>query len=70
MKLENKIAVVTGAGRGMGRAMSIRFAKEGAKVVVAEVDETSGKETFDEIKRQGLLVGADISKVSEIDALI
>src|SRR5216683_1067941 len=54
----------------MGRAMSIRFAKEGAKVVVAEVDETSGKETFDEIKRQGLLVGADISKVSEIDALI
>lgn len=70
MKLENKIAVITGAGRGMGRAMSIRFAKEGAKVVVAEVDETSGKETFDEIKRQGLLVGADISKVSEIDALI
>src|SRR5260370_12019887 len=54
----------------MGRAMSIRFAKEGAKVVVSEVDETSGKEPFDEIKRQGLLVGADISKVSEIDALI
>jgi len=70
VKLENKIAVVTGAGRGMGRAMSVRFAKEGAKVVVAEVDETSGKETFDEIKRQGLLVGADISKVSDIDALI
>src|SRR5260370_30492856 len=54
----------------MGRAMSIRFAKEGAKVVVSEVDETSGKEPFDEIKRQGLLVGADISKVSEIEALI
>ena len=70
MKLENKIAIVTGAGRGMGRAMSVRFAKEGAKVVVAEIDETSGKETFDEIKRQGLLVGADISKVSDIDALI
>ncbi len=35
MTLENKVAVVTGAGRGMGHAMTVRFAKEGAQVVIA-----------------------------------
>jgi NAD(P)-dependent dehydrogenase (short-subunit alcohol dehydrogenase family) len=70
MRLENKIAVVTGAGRGMGHAMSVRFAKEGAQVVVAEIDETSAKETFDEIGGRGLLALTDMSKVADINALI
>ncbi|HKV55156.1 MAG TPA: glucose 1-dehydrogenase [Candidatus Binataceae bacterium] len=70
MRLENKVAIVTGAGRGMGHAMSVRFAEEGAQVVVAEVDETSAKETFEEIGRRGMLSMADIGKVSEINALV
>ena len=70
MTLENKVAVVTGAGRGMGHAMTVRFAKEGAQVVIAEVDETSAKETFDEIGGRGLLSITDMSNVAQINALI
>jgi NAD(P)-dependent dehydrogenase (short-subunit alcohol dehydrogenase family) len=70
MKLENKVAVVTGAGRGMGHAMALRFAKEGAQVIVAEVHEQSAKQTFDEIGGRGLLVMTDMSQVADINALI
>src|SRR5712691_10069063 len=70
MTLENKVAVVTGAGRGMGHAMTVRFAKEGAQVVIAEVDETSAKDTFDEIGGRGLLSITDMSDVAQINALI
>jgi NAD(P)-dependent dehydrogenase (short-subunit alcohol dehydrogenase family) len=70
MKLENKVAVVTGAGRGMGHAMELRFAKEGAQVIVAEVHEQSAKQTFDEIGGRGLLVMTDMSQVADINALI
>jgi len=70
VKLENKIAVITGAGRGMGHAMAVRFAREGAQVVVAEVDETSAKQTFEEIGRRGMLALTDMSKVADINALI
>jgi len=70
VKLENKIAVVTGAGRGMGHAMALRFAKEGAQVVVAEIHEPSAHQTFDEIGRRGMLMLTDMSKVADINALI
>jgi len=70
MKLENKVAIITGAGRGMGHAMALRFASEGAKVVVAETDRASAEQTFAEIGERGLMALADISKVAEIDALI
>ena len=70
MKLENKIAVVTGAGRGMGHAMALRFAREGAQVVVAEIHEPSAKQTFDEIGKHGMLMLTDMSKVADITALI
>lgn len=70
MKLENKVAVITGAGRGMGHAMALRFAREGAQVVVAETDRASAEQTFAEIGERGLLMLADISKVAEIDGLI
>lgn len=70
MKLENKVAIITGAGRGMGHAMALRFANEGAQVVVAETDRASAEQTFAEIGERGLLSMADISKVAEIDALI
>jgi NAD(P)-dependent dehydrogenase (short-subunit alcohol dehydrogenase family) len=55
MRLENKIALITGAGLGMGHAMTVRFAKERAQVVVAEIDESTAKDTFDEIGGRGLL---------------
>jgi NAD(P)-dependent dehydrogenase (short-subunit alcohol dehydrogenase family) len=70
VKLENKVAIITGAGRGMGHAMAVRFASEGAKVVVAETDRASAEQTFAEIGERGLMVLADNSKVAEIDRLI
>jgi NAD(P)-dependent dehydrogenase (short-subunit alcohol dehydrogenase family) len=70
MNLDGKIAVITGAGRGMGRAMALRFAKEGARIVVAEVDRPSAEQTFTEIGKCGLVVVVDMSQVSEIDAMI
>ncbi len=46
MKLENKVAVITGAGSGIGRAAALKFAREGARVVVAEYNEQTGKESL------------------------
>jgi len=48
--LENKVAIVTGAGSGIGRAIAILYAAEGAKVVVADIDEKGGNETVQIIK--------------------
>ncbi len=53
MRLSNKTAVVTGAGAGIGRAIAELFAKEGARVVVAEIDEKGGHETVALIKQSG-----------------
>jgi NAD(P)-dependent dehydrogenase (short-subunit alcohol dehydrogenase family) len=70
MRLENKVAIVTGAGRGMGNAMARRFAHEGAQVVVAEIDEASAHQTYEQIERRGILVMTDMSDVAQINALI
>ena len=53
MKLENKVAIVTGATSGMGRATAVLFAKEGAKVVVTGRNESRAKEVVDQIKKDG-----------------
>ena len=48
--LEDKVALVTGGSQGIGRAIAFAFAKEGAKVVVADWSEEAGKETVEQIK--------------------
>ncbi len=53
MRLKNKVTIITGAGSGIGRESAIMFAKEGASVVVADIDEKGGKETVEEIKASG-----------------
>src|SRR5437867_68541 len=73
MKLAGKVAVVTGAGSGQGRAVSILFAKEGAKVVVADINAEGGTKTVDIIKSAGgqaTFSECDVSKLDQVKALI
>ena len=52
-RLDNKVAIVTGSAEGIGKATAVLFGKEGAKVVVADINETKGKEVVDEINKAG-----------------
>ncbi len=66
--LDGKVCVITGSGRGIGKTTAKQFAKEGAKVVVAEFEETSGKSTADEVG--GLFVKTDVADKKSVDSLI
>ncbi len=73
MRLENQVAVVTGAGSGMGKAIATLYAKEGAKVVVSDINEATAKATVDEIKSNGgeaIAVVANVAKEDDIQNLI
>ena len=50
MRLKDKVAIVTGAGRGIGEAIVYRFVEEGAKVTLCDVDETALKEVESKVK--------------------
>lgn len=71
-RLAHHNAVVTGAGAGIGRAIALRLAEEGAKVAVLDISETGAEATADAIKAAGgqaLAVKGDVSVADDIDAL-
>ena len=53
MRVENKVVIITGAGSGIGKETALLFGKEGAKVVVADVNDKAGEETAEEIRKNG-----------------
>jgi len=71
--LENKVAVVSGAGSGIGRAIAITYAKEGAKVAVADINGAHAEETVKMIKDAGgdaFAITADSSKAAENKSIV
>jgi len=73
MRLQDKVAIITGAGSGMGRVAAQMFAAEGAKVVVAEYDEKAGAETADLVRGAGgeaIFVQTDVSGEADAAAMV
>jgi len=73
MRLKDKVAIVTGAGFGIGRACAVRFAEEGADVVVAALHEENGRETCEMVEKAGrraLLVQTDVRKLDQIQRMV
>jgi NAD(P)-dependent dehydrogenase (short-subunit alcohol dehydrogenase family) len=73
LKLNGKIAIVTGGGSGIGRSTAIRFAKEGAKVAVADLDSQSGEETVSLIQESGgeaIFIKTDVKDSNQVKELI
>ena len=71
--LKNKVALVTGASSGIGRAVALAWAREGAKVVVSDVNVAGGEETAALVRAQGgdaLFVAADVGKPADGEALV
>jgi NAD(P)-dependent dehydrogenase (short-subunit alcohol dehydrogenase family) len=72
-RFEGKVALVTGGGSGIGKASAVSLAKEGAKVIVADINSQTGKETVQMIRDMGrvsFFIKANISEKSDIEAMI
>ncbi len=73
MKLEGKVALITGAATGIGRASAMLFAREGAKVAVADINEKDAQETVRSINSAGgdaIFVHTNLMKVSDIEKMV
>ncbi len=69
-RLEGKRAIVTGAGSGIGRSIALRLASEGARVVLADVDEAAAENVATEIKGATLVQKTDVTSAAEMEALV
>ena len=73
MKLEGKVAIVTGGAQGMGRAIALRYAQEGAKVVIGDLKHTDAQNVVEEISSKNgkaIAVGVDVRNQEQVQALI
>jgi NAD(P)-dependent dehydrogenase (short-subunit alcohol dehydrogenase family) len=72
-KLEGKVALVTGGSSGIGRASALAFAREGAKVIIGDVEVAGGQETVHMIKQgqgEAIFFKTDVSKAAEVEAMV
>ena len=72
-RLKDKVAVITGSGMGLGQAMALLFSREGAKIVVTDINTAAGEETVDAIRAEGgdaVFLRADVSKGDDAKRMI
>src|SRR2546429_416846 len=70
--LKDRVAIITGAASGVGRAASVRFAAAGARVLVADVNDEGGRKTVAEIRARGghaRFIHTDVSSASDAEAM-
>lgn len=73
MRLQDKVGIVTGAGQGIGKATAMTFAREGAKVVVADINEAAAQATAEEIKGAGgeaIAVYLNVTDAASVDNMV
>ena len=73
MRLQNKVALITGAGSGIGRESSLVWASEGASIVAVDIDQKSAQHTADEVEATGgraVAVQADVSSAQDSERMI
>jgi 3-oxoacyl-[acyl-carrier protein] reductase len=70
MRLANKIALVTGAGSGFGEGIARTFAREGAKVVIADINERAARDVAAAIGKNAIAARADVSQRADVDAAV
>lgn len=73
LRLKDKVAIITGAGKGIGWGIAKIFSKEGAKVVVVDWDEEAGEKTAEEIRQSGgdaIFVNCDVSNEEQVKAMV
>src|SRR2546421_12245565 len=73
MRLRDKVALITGAGSGIGRESALLFAAEGASIVVVDLNETGGRETVEQVQASGgkaVFVAADVSKSADCGRMV
>lgn len=73
MKLAGKVALITGAGRGIGQGMALLFAKEGADIAIGDLDLSSAEETAGEVRkigRRAIAIKADVAESNDVDMMV
>jgi NAD(P)-dependent dehydrogenase (short-subunit alcohol dehydrogenase family) len=70
MKLKDKVAIITGGASGIGKAIAERYAQEGARVVIADIDEKAASELTDKLGSGAFAVQFDVTKQESIDNLV
>ncbi len=72
-RLQDKVAIITGAGQGIGAAIALRFAEEGARVVIAEINQATGAAVAEALAAQGhsaRFVPTDVAEAASVDAMV